>query len=45
MQSLQIENQGATQIITLKRGRANPIDMTMVVELREAIREAKIEPQ
>lgn len=45
MQSLLVDNQGATQIITLNRGRANPIDLTMVTELRETLREAKIDPE
>lgn len=45
MQSLQVETRGEVQIITLKRGRSNPIDATLVHELREVLREARIEPE
>jgi enoyl-CoA hydratase/carnithine racemase len=43
--TLAIETHGETQIVRLQRGKSNPMDAELVNELREAIREANIDPE
>lgn len=44
METLQIQQQDALQTLTLKRGKANPINAQMVAELRQAIQTVTQDP-